>query len=157
MTLTRFSLLTALLLVSACRKTDFTEAPVPEAGTVLLLRTVTTGDTARVALSLEGAVALSIGSVTGEVEHAPGWTFVGCDAASPNAEGMVACKAHSGTVRVAGAWAAGTNLGALVQLRFVRAAGVSSETWALSVREMHTARGEPVREGEISVRREGVR
>ncbi|MFN5598337.1 hypothetical protein [Gemmatimonas sp.] len=151
----RIALLSVAVLGGACRKTDFTEAPQPEAGTVLLLRAATSGDTARVALTLEGSVPLSLGSVTGDVGYAAGWTFIGCDAATPNAEGLVACKAHDRTVRVAGAWAAGTAHGALVRLLFVRSsAAVSGEHWELSVREMITARGEPVKEGELRVRRE---
>lgn len=152
------AMLLGATMIGACRRTDFTEAPLPAAGTSLLLRTAVDGDTTRVSLSLEGSVPLSLGSITGEVEHDAGWTFVGCDAAGANAKGLVACKANGNTVRLAGAWAAGTTHGALVQLLFVRASAVTSgnETWMLSVREMHTARGEKVTD-EVQVRREALR
>lgn len=152
-------LLLVLSAAGGCRRTDFTEAPVPASGVELLLRARTVGDTARVALTIEGAVPLSLGSVSGEVEHAAGWTFVSCDAAGAGANraGLVACNAKDRTVRMAGAWAAGTAHGALIELLFVRQGAVSGEQWELRVREAHTARGERVGEGELSVRRESVR
>jgi hypothetical protein len=143
----------ALLLAAGCRRTDFTEALTPLSATSLSLQARPVSDSVYVDVVLGGAAPAAIGSLTGDVTHAGGWSFVQCEAQQVDA--LLACKAHGTTVRLAAAWTAGTHVGALVRLAFVRSTSNAIPSFLLSVSEAHGARGGAMLDS-VEVKRQSI-
>jgi len=159
-----FALLMGALVAACHNGTDFadTARPSPAGRSVLELRTsAMRGDTLDLTLTLGAGANTSLGSLTGEIQGGRDWTFVRCEAAQ--GAPLLACKQHTDAVKVAAAWVAGTNAGALVTLTFVRGGATSGATntnapidWTLTVQEAHSVAGKALTDS-LDVRREAVR
>ena len=129
------------LALAACHQTAdlLNTNPVAPRSVLSLQPATMQGDTMRLAIALGAGPTRSVGSLTGDVQLAPQWAFIGCTAAQ--GEPLLACHAHGQSVKVAAAWAMGTHTGQLVTLTFVRMAPSAAATWTLSVEEMHSVGG----------------
>ncbi len=166
--------LMAVVALSACHQAaDLTEQPRPAATRpVLSLREMPgTGDTLRLALTLETSSGNVIGSLTSDVSSVREWRFVTCAGAQGNP--LLACHASDGVVKLAAAWVEGAANGAIITLTFVRAspAGATADAtagttaaatataardWQLVVQEAHSVGGELLT-SVLDVRRELVK
>jgi hypothetical protein len=147
----------ALFALTAChRNADLLDVEAPVLHSVLALRTDVQGDTTRVAITLSEGSTKSVGSLTADVMNPAGYTFTGC--AAGQGEALLACKAHGATVKVAGAWVAGTHAGSLIVLTYLgngtADAGSTGNGWTLVVTEAHGARGQSLLDS-LVVRRDG--
>jgi len=147
--------LALVLALAACHQTAdlVTTNPVAPRSVLSLQPATMQGDTMRVAIALGAGPTRSVGSLTGDVQLAPQWAFIGCTAAQ--GEPLLACKAHAQSVKVAAAWAMGTHTGNLVTLTFVRMVPSAAATWTLSVEEVHSVGGVSLVDS-IDVRRDVV-
>ncbi len=147
--------LTLVLALAACRQTAdlLNTNPVAPRSVLSLQPATMQGDTMRLAIALGAGPTRSVGSLTGDVQVAPQWAFIGCTAAQ--GEPLLACHAHGQSVKVAAAWTMGTHSGNLVTLTFVRLALSADATWTLSVEEMHSVGGVSLMDS-VDVRRDVV-
>ncbi len=147
--------LTLVLALAACHQTAdlLNTNPVVPRSVLSLQPATMQGDTMRLAIALGAGPTRSVGSLTGDVQLAPQWAFIGCTAAQ--GEPLLACQAHGQSVKVAAAWAMGTHTGHLVTLTLVRLAPSAAATWRLSVEEMHSVGGVSLVDS-IDVRRDNV-
>lgn len=129
-----------VLAVTGCRNALLdTPQPVVRSALELHTRTVTT-DTVQLTIGLSTGPVRALGSLTATLATEAEWRFVGCAAAQ--GEPLLACKAHERSVRLAAAWAAGTHVGDLLVLTFVRMSPVAQPAWQLTVQEAHGVGGQ---------------
>jgi hypothetical protein len=143
------------LALAACHQTAdlLNTNPVAPRSVLSLQPAAMQGDTMRLAIALGAGPTRSVGSLTGDVQLAPQWAFIGCTAAQ--GEPLLACQAHGQSVKVAAAWATGTHTGHLVTLTVVRMAPSAAATWTLSIVEMHSVGGVSLVDS-IDVRRDNA-
>jgi hypothetical protein len=143
------------LALAACHQTAdlLNTNPVAPRSVLSLQPATMQGDTMRLAIALGAGPTRSVGSLTGDVQLAPQWAFIGCTAAQ--GEPLLACQAHGQSVKVAAAWATGTHTGHLVTLTVVRMAPSAAATWTLSIVEMHSVGGVSLVDS-IDVRRDNA-
>jgi hypothetical protein len=143
----------ATLATAGCHNSaDLIDTARPALRSVLELRTrQMRGDTMQLTVTLGSGPTTSLGSLTGEVLRAANWRFVSCDAAQGTP--LLACKEHETGVKVAAAWPAGTNAGALLTLTFVRTTPSATPGWQLALQEAHGVSGHSLADS-LDVRRE---
>ena len=156
----------AILALTACHQpSDLTEQPRPLAArpVLSLQKALGSGDTLRLALTLETSPTAVLGSLTSQVSSAAEWHFVGCSSAQGHP--LLACHANEGVVKLAAAWVEGAANGAIITLTFVRASPAGSTVaatakgtadWQLTVQEAHAVSGEQLT-SVLDVRRELVK